>query len=85
MLAQQDPKFVQGIELAIRFGRVVIATEVDSIEPVLMNLLRKDFQVQGARKSVQIGDKVLDVSDMSPQPQWPSRMQESGVRLHGGM
>ena len=80
-LPQQDAKFVQNVELAVRFGRVLIATEVDYIEPVLVNLLRRDFQMQGARLSVLVGDKMLDVADSFRLFFWPSFVPSLPLRL----
>uniref|UniRef100_A0A7S1KLM8 Cytoplasmic dynein 2 heavy chain 1 n=1 Tax=Percolomonas cosmopolitus TaxID=63605 RepID=A0A7S1KLM8_9EUKA len=58
-----DPKFASHLELAIRFGKVLIVEEVDRIEPILFPLLRKELIVQGPRKSVLIGDKIVDFNE----------------------
>eukprot|EP01028_Stygiella_incarcerata_P004192 TRINITY_DN1890_c0_g1_i5.p1 TRINITY_DN1890_c0_g1~~TRINITY_DN1890_c0_g1_i5.p1 ORF type:complete len:4092 (-),score=1034.80 TRINITY_DN1890_c0_g1_i5:737-12970(-) len=59
----QDPKFTTTVELAIRFGRTLIIEEMDTIEALLYPLLRRDFQKQGPRSVVNIGDKLVDYND----------------------
>uniref|UniRef100_A0A7S0W0F2 Cytoplasmic dynein 2 heavy chain 1 n=2 Tax=Hemiselmis TaxID=77924 RepID=A0A7S0W0F2_9CRYP len=60
---QQDAKFMQKLELAVRFGKTLVIQEVDKIEPLLFPILRKDLQRQGPRWCVAIGEKVLDFSE----------------------
>ena len=43
ILNHQDPKFNTTLELAIRFGKVLIILEVDGIESMLFPVLRKDL------------------------------------------
>jgi len=43
ILSNQDPKFNTNIELAIRFGKVLIVQEVDGIESMLVPILRRDL------------------------------------------
>lgn len=43
VLNQQDPKFNTTLELSIRFGKVLIISEVDGIEGMLFPILRKDL------------------------------------------
>ena len=47
----------------MRFGKTLVVQEVDRIDPVLYPLLRRDFSLQGPRKVVMVGDKVVDFSD----------------------
>ncbi|KAK2952775.1 putative Cytoplasmic dynein 2 heavy chain 1 [Blattamonas nauphoetae] len=63
VVQQNDPKFLQRLELAVRWGKILIVEEVDSIEPVLYPLLRKEFIKQGNRLTVAIGDKLIDLDD----------------------
>lgn len=60
ILNHQDPKYNTNIELAIRFGKVLIIQEVDGIESILVPILRKDLMQQGPRQVVQIGEKAVD-------------------------
>ena len=43
ILSNQDPKFNTNIELAIRFGKVLVIQEVDGIESMLVPILRRDL------------------------------------------
>jgi len=63
VLSQQDPRFSTQLELAVRFGKILIIQEVDRVEPLLFPLLRKDLVKQGPRWVVQIGEKQIDYSD----------------------
>lgn len=54
-LIQQDPKFLNTLELAIRFGKTLIIQEIDYIEPVLTPILKRDFVRQGTRNLMQVG------------------------------
>eukprot|EP00002_Diphylleia_rotans_P017833 TRINITY_DN345_c0_g1_i5.p1 TRINITY_DN345_c0_g1~~TRINITY_DN345_c0_g1_i5.p1 ORF type:complete len:2631 (-),score=563.81 TRINITY_DN345_c0_g1_i5:572-7306(-) len=58
-----DPKFLNTLELAVRFGKTLIIREVDRVEPLLYPLIRKDFNQAGSRMVVQIGDKTIDFNE----------------------
>lgn len=58
-----SPKFASQLELAIRFGKILIIEEVDHVEPILFSILRKEHIIQGPRKSILLGDKVIDFND----------------------
>ena len=49
--------------MAIRFGKTLIIQEIDYIEPVLTQVLKRDYIRQGARALMQIGEKTLDVNE----------------------
>lgn len=59
-LNQQDVKFANTLELALRFGKELLVQELDSIEAILIPLIRRDFVQQAARSTVQVGDKQID-------------------------
>jgi len=61
--SMHDPRFVNSLELAVRFGKTLIVQEVDRIEPVLYPLLRQDLARQGPRFVVDIGDKQIDYNE----------------------
>jgi dynein heavy chain 2, cytosolic len=46
---QQDPRFNNTLELAVRFGKTLVLQEVDQIEPILYPLIRRDLSRQGPR------------------------------------
>ncbi len=60
VINQQDNNFTTQLELAVRFGKILIVQEVDGVEPVLYSILRKDLAAQGPRHVVQIGEKIID-------------------------
>jgi len=47
----------------LRFGKTLLIQELDQIEPILFNILRKDLIHQGPRWVVQIGDKFVDYNE----------------------
>ena len=63
IINQQDANFSTSLELAIRFGKTLVIQEVDSVEPMLFPVLRKDLVNQGPRFVVQIGEKLIDYND----------------------
>ena len=63
IINQNDPKFSTLVELAVRFGKILIIQEIDQVEPALFPLLRKDFLRQGPRCVVQIGEKMVDYNE----------------------
>eukprot|EP01029_Cantina_marsupialis_P010152 TRINITY_DN2319_c0_g2_i3.p1 TRINITY_DN2319_c0_g2~~TRINITY_DN2319_c0_g2_i3.p1 ORF type:complete len:2726 (-),score=1059.52 TRINITY_DN2319_c0_g2_i3:6-7787(-) len=77
VIQQQDSSFMTKVDAAARFGGTLLITEANSIDTMLMPLLKKDL-TRGSRK-VQMGDKVVDVNKnfrlclftRSPNPQLP--------------
>ena len=55
-----DDRFFLNLELSIRFGKTLIVQDVETIEPVLVPILREQVVGQGPYKSVQVGDKLVD-------------------------
>ena len=43
-----------------RFGKVLIIKDVDALDPVLYPILRNDYVVQGVRKLIRLGEKMVD-------------------------
>lgn len=59
-----DERLVSALELAIRFGKTFIITDVDRVEPFLFPLLRKELKSEGTKRVVQIGDRrSIDYAD----------------------
>ena len=63
VVTMHDKRFANKLELAVRFGKTLIIEEVDKIEPILYNVIRKDFERQGLRLMVQVGDKTVDYNE----------------------
>ncbi|XP_029699181.1 cytoplasmic dynein 2 heavy chain 1 isoform X3 [Takifugu rubripes] len=63
VISQQDANFMTSLELAVRFGKILIIREMDGVEPALYPLLRRDLIAQGPRYVVQIGEKLIDYNE----------------------
>jgi len=63
IINQNDPKFATLLELAVRFGKIIIIQEIDYVDSVLFPLLRKDVMIQGPRSSIQLGEKTIDYNE----------------------
>jgi dynein heavy chain 2 len=64
VVSVSDERLVSALELAIRFGKSFIITDVDRIEPFLYPLLRKELRMEGTKKVIQIGDRrSIDYAD----------------------
>lgn len=59
----QDSNFTTQLELSVRFGKTLVIQEMDTIEPILYPIMRKELQSQGPRYVVQIGDKTVDYNN----------------------
>jgi dynein heavy chain 2 len=62
-IQSHDARFVNQVELAVRFGKTLLIFDVDGLEPMLYPLARKDLQNAGPRKIVALGDKQLDFNE----------------------
>ena len=60
MLALPLSRFILMLELAVRFGKTLVLQDVQSIDPILFPILRRDLAGQGLHKGVQIGEKMVD-------------------------
>ncbi|KNC47878.1 cytoplasmic dynein 2 heavy chain 1 [Thecamonas trahens ATCC 50062] len=60
VIASSDPRLNTKLELGVRFGKTVVLENVDSIDEMLLPLLRRDLRLQGTRSVVQLGEKVVD-------------------------
>ncbi|KAF5303585.1 hypothetical protein FQR65_LT08186 [Abscondita terminalis] len=61
--SQNSPKFSTVLELAIRFGKILIIEEVETVSPNLFTILRKQFIQQGQRKLINVNGKLIDYHD----------------------
>lgn len=77
-----DERFQTTLELAVRFGKTLIISEVDRVEPILYPLLRGDLMTAGPKRTVQIGEKQVDWQDsFRPHPSLAQGWQVNAVRL----
>jgi dynein heavy chain 2 len=63
VVSHHDPRFVNQVELAVRFGKVLIVLDLDGLEAMLYPLCRKDLMHQGSRWVVNIGEKTIDYNE----------------------
>ena len=47
IIAWQDEKLLNQLELSVRFGKTIVITEMDTAEPLLYPILRRDIARQG--------------------------------------
>ena len=63
-ISKHSNQFYSTLELALRFGKVLIVTNIDDkIPEVLYSVIRHDVVGDDSRKSVVIGDKHVDYSE----------------------
>ncbi|CAG0883700.1 unnamed protein product [Cyprideis torosa] len=56
-----DRKLQTSLELGVEFGKTLVLTEVDSVPPVLLPILRRDIVTQGGpQRKVTVGERVVD-------------------------
>ena len=78
MLALPLNRFILMLELAVRFGKTLVLQDVQSIDPILFPILRRDLAGQGLYKGVQIGEKMVDFN-----PSFRFSFSYSGPRSRG--
>ncbi|CAG9863949.1 unnamed protein product [Phyllotreta striolata] len=59
-IIQSSPKLRGELELAVRFGKILILEEIDTVSPVLFPILRKEFTTQGERRLINMNGKLID-------------------------
>ncbi|CAI4230143.1 unnamed protein product [Auanema sp. JU1783] len=60
MLKAVQNDFFTQVELGLRFGKTLVVDDVNSIDPCLVPILRKDLSSQGPRMVINFGDKQID-------------------------
>ena len=64
LISKHSNQFYSTLELALRFGKVLIVTNIDDkIPECLYSVIRQDVIGDDSRKSVIIGDKHVDYSE----------------------
>eukprot|EP01002_Notosolenus_urceolatus_P000792 NODE_11_length_4205_cov_28.405919_g8_i0.p1 GENE.NODE_11_length_4205_cov_28.405919_g8_i0~~NODE_11_length_4205_cov_28.405919_g8_i0.p1 ORF type:complete len:1357 (-),score=575.01 NODE_11_length_4205_cov_28.405919_g8_i0:133-3657(-) len=58
-----DGRFGNALELAVRFGKTLVVSEVDRVAPILYPMVRRDLMTEGPKKIVQVGEKRVDWKD----------------------
>lgn len=63
VLTDNSSKFNTNLELAVKFGKILIIEEIETIPPILLPILRKEFVNQGERKLIKLNGKLIDYND----------------------
>ncbi|KPA81036.1 putative dynein heavy chain [Leptomonas pyrrhocoris] len=63
VISMHDERFTHTLELAIRFGKTLLVTEVSTIAPLLYTVLRHDLTSAGSKRVVQVGNKAVEWQD----------------------
>nr|CCC89941.1 unnamed protein product [Trypanosoma congolense IL3000] len=59
-----EDRFVSSLELALRFGKCFILTDVGGIEAFMYPLFRKELRTEGTKRVIQFGDRrTVDYAD----------------------
>lgn len=63
VVSMHDSRLATTLELAVRFGKTLVITGAETVVPLVVNTLRRDFMLRGTGRGVIIGDKTVDVDD----------------------
>ncbi|KAJ3098912.1 Cytoplasmic dynein 2 heavy chain 1 [Phlyctochytrium planicorne] len=63
IIKQHDENFIRTFELAIRFGKTLIVEDVNTIEPLLYPVLKRELIKQGPRFMISLGEKTVDFNE----------------------
>ncbi|KAF4674074.1 hypothetical protein FOL47_009753 [Perkinsus chesapeaki] len=57
-----DPAFTKHLEAALRFGTVLLVTDVEKVDPILNSVLNRELFKKGGRTLITVGDVDIDYS-----------------------
>lgn len=60
---QYSERFINTLELAIRFGKILIVNECNEISPPLFAVININIQSRSNKKFIQVGNKLIDLHD----------------------
>ena len=63
VVSLHDNKLLTNVELAIRFGKVLLISDVDRIEPFLVPLIRNEKFKRGPTNVLKLGEKVIEIHE----------------------
>lgn len=63
VMSISDKKLLTNLELAVRFGKEILITEIDKVEPILIPLIRRETLKVGARSVIKVGEKTVDFNE----------------------
>lgn len=63
MTTQHSDRFTYLLELAIRFGKVLIVDDCNEIKPPLLSIILGTTQMRFNKKFLQVGNKLVDFNE----------------------
>lgn len=60
---QHSDRFTYTLELAIRFGKILIVDDCSEIKPPLLSIISSTIQVRFNKKFLQVGNKLVDFNE----------------------
>lgn len=60
---QYSERFINTLELAIRFGKILIVNECNEISPPLFAVINNNILCRSNKKFIQVGNKLIDLHD----------------------
>lgn len=60
---QADERFTYKLELAIRFGKILVVTDVERFSASLLSIIVSDTHVRYNKRLLQVGNKLVDLHD----------------------
>ena len=63
VLSISDSHFTNKVELSVRFGKSLIITDCDGLEPYLVPLIRREISTASSRPTVQLGERSIDINE----------------------
>ena len=63
IISLHDDKILTNIELAVRFGKTLLITDIDKIESFLITLIRGEKTKRGPTNVLKLGEKTIEIHD----------------------
>lgn len=63
LTTQHSDRFTYTLELAIRFGKVIIVDDCNEIKPPLLAIISATVQMRFNKKFLQVGNKLVDFNE----------------------
>lgn len=60
---QHSDRFTYTLELAIRFGKVLLVDECNEIKSPLLSIISSSIQIRFNKKFIQVGNKLVDFNE----------------------
>ena len=63
VVSSNDLRLINEVELSVRFGKLLVITDVTTLEPYFYPLVQRDVLREGSRLIVQLGKKKVDFNE----------------------